>query len=402
MAKQKRIATKYPGVFLVDSISPATGKPDQIIYIRYKVDGKLIEEKAGRTSVNAMSAAKANQLRGERMAGKADSNEVRRAKEQAEKERVDQLWTVERLWAEYDDANAKRACRAVDASNFKNHLAPVLGKKFIAELCDFDVKRVSAAMNSKVSSRTGKPLSDQTKRHVLTLLKRMLRYATTEKKIPCASVAMPDDMPKKRAVEHEQREKSRIEFMTDEQLASYVSALNDEEDQDKASFFRIMLLTGIRRTALLHLKWTDVNFSEKNLTLAAQYAKSGKTSTIPVTDDVLNVLRAIRRTESEFVWPGRDGAAREDFRRMGRRLRDKAGLPEGFRPCHGLRHTFASHLVSNGVDLYRVQELLTHSNIEMTQRYAKLKDDALRGAASVANSMLSTKVVTKRRVAGEE
>lgn len=57
MARQKRIAAGgYKGVFLVASTSPATGEADHIIYIRNKREGKLYEEKAGRTSEKAPEA----------------------------------------------------------------------------------------------------------------------------------------------------------------------------------------------------------------------------------------------------------------------------------------------------------------------------------------------------------
>jgi hypothetical protein len=98
MAKQVRNKTKYPGVFTVTSTSPATGKPDEIVYIRYKKAGKLIEERVGRTSIGAMTPAKASIIRGERMSGKALPNTERRAQEQAAKEAEAGRWTIKRLW----------------------------------------------------------------------------------------------------------------------------------------------------------------------------------------------------------------------------------------------------------------------------------------------------------------
>ena len=74
---------------------------------------------------------------------------------------------------------------------------------------------------------------------------------------------------------------------------------------------------------------------------------------------------------------------------MAWRVKKKAGLPEDFRPLHGLRHNFASRLASSGqVDMYTLQKLLTHESPQMTQRYAHLRDEALRRAASLADSLL--------------
>jgi integrase len=165
--------------------------------------------------------------------------------------------------------------------------------------------------------------------------------------------------------------------------------LDEEADQDAAAYFRFMLLTGIRKSALLALQWDDVDLDRAFLVLRGRAAKSGKTQSIPLSPGAVEVLKSIYRTQSPYVWPGRDGGQRADFQRLGRRLRDKAGLPKNFRPCHGLRHCFASWLASSGqVDLYTLQRLLTHGSSAMTARYAHLADDALKRAVAVADGML--------------
>ena len=82
MPRQTRQKTRYSGVFVVDLSSG-----DQTFYIRFKKDGKLIEERAGRKK-QGMTGAKANQLRVDRMAGKSETNAeliyhlIRRSKKQ--------------------------------------------------------------------------------------------------------------------------------------------------------------------------------------------------------------------------------------------------------------------------------------------------------------------------------
>jgi integrase len=65
-----------------------------------------------------------------------------------------------------------------------------------------------------------------------------------------------------------------------------------------------------------------------------------------------------------YVFPGRGGKGQlTDIRRQVRNIVKKAGLPDDFRPLHGLRHTFASALASSGeVDMYTLQKLLTHGS----------------------------------------
>jgi site-specific recombinase XerD len=79
-----------------------------------------------------------------------------------------------------------------------------------------------------------------------------------------------------------------------------------------------------------------------------------------------------------------------DIRKTVDPIKAAAGLPKDFRPMHGLRHVFASMLASSGeVDLYTLQKLLTHKSPMMTQRYAHLRDEALRAASSVAGRIIS-------------
>lgn len=389
-AGRKRIkAEGYNGVFLVDSVSPATGEPDQIIYIRYKRNGISHEDKVGRTSERApkpnhkknWSPFLASLVRAERMQGREKSNVEQRAAELAAKEAKEERWTVERIFKKYQEVHPDQASLKSWVSIFNTHILPsAISGKSPDELVTLDIDRLRRDVSKAKHKRTGKPLSDQTVKHVLSLLKRILRWAADVNHIQ-SPVHLKFKMP---SVDNES-----TESMTPEQARAYFQALDREKDQDAAAYFRFMLLTGIRKSALLALRWEDVDLDRAFLVLRGQAAKSGKTQSIPLSPGAVDVLRGVTRTDSPLVWPGKDGGQRADFQRMGRRLRDKAGLPKNFRPCHGLRHCFASWLASSGqVDLYTLQRLLTHGSSAMTQRYAHLADDALKRAVSVADSIL--------------
>ena len=146
----------------------------------------------------------------------------------------------------------------------------------------------------------------------------------------------------------------------------------------------------MRKNALLSLRWDDIDFDFGFITLRGVVAKKGKTERIPLAAAARAILKDIPRTTNEYVFPGKSGGARHEFKRVAKRVKEKAGLPEEFRPLHGLRHTFASWLASSGeVDLYTLQRLLTHNSPQMTQRYAHLADSALQRAASVADKLFA-------------
>lgn len=156
---------------------------------------------------------------------------------------------------------------------------------------------------------------------------------------------------------------------------------------------RLALCTGIRKTALLSLQWDDLDFQRGFITLRGKNAKKGKTEIIPMPQVAKAIFSAIPRS-NEYVFPSPTNPKghRLNCYRSFRRILKNAKIPEGFRPMHGLRHTFASLLASSGkVDLLTLQKLLTHGSPQMTQRYAHLHDEALKKASSVIDELMETK-----------
>lgn len=144
----------------------------------------------------------------------------------------------------------------------------------------------------------------------------------------------------------------------------------------------LALNTGMRRGELFNLKWADINPAGQILTIVGATAKSGKTRHIPLNDEAFTVLNKWREQRDKFdlVFPSRDGSRMDNIRSSWEGLMMAAKI-ENFR-FHDLRHDFASKLVMAGVDLNTVRELLGHSDIKMTLRYAHLAPTKL--AAAVA------------------
>ena len=103
------------------------------------------------------------------------------------------------------------------------------------------------------------------------------------------------------------------------------------------------------RDFALNLQWKDLDFERGFITLRGTVAKKGKTETIPMNEQARAILAALPQTKSPYVFPGRyDDKPRGNITDMLRRVKEKAGLPESFRPLHGLRHSFAAWLASSG------------------------------------------------------
>ena len=145
----------------------------------------------------------------------------------------------------------------------------------------------------------------------------------------------------------------------------------------------VSLKTGLRRGELFDLKWSEVNFTSKTITVLAGTAKTSETRHIPMNRETVKTLTEWKKQSerSEYVFPGQDGGRLNDVKSAWLKLLARAGI-EKFR-WHDMRHDFASHLVMAGVPLNTVRELLGHSDIQMTLRYAHLAPEAKAAAVEL-------------------
>jgi len=145
----------------------------------------------------------------------------------------------------------------------------------------------------------------------------------------------------------------------------------------------LSLNTGMRRGEVFSLTWDSVHFKGEMLTVHGKTAKSAQTRHIPLNPEALAVLKGWQKDRGEtvgLVFPNKEGKRFDNIKRAWESVLNIAGI-QGFR-WHDLRHTFASKLVMAGADLNTVRELLGHSDIKMTLRYAHLAPE--HKAAAVA------------------
>jgi integrase len=151
-----------------------------------------------------------------------------------------------------------------------------------------------------------------------------------------------------------------------------VLSLDDERTLVGAAAYHLKpiiivgLNTGLRhRSELLALEWDMVDMFQKSITV--KESKSGMVRVVPMNELVWDSLHQIRGSQKGRVFT---------FRGQGMKsikgAFEAAVKRSGIRRCtpHDLRHTFATRLVLAGVDLPTVQQLLGHSNIQTTMRYA--------------------------------
>jgi len=144
----------------------------------------------------------------------------------------------------------------------------------------------------------------------------------------------------------------------------------------------LTLNTGLRRGELLSLTWEAVNLNNNTLTVKGEAAKSAQSRHIPLNQEARDILKHWQKQGdgAGLVFKARDGGQLDNMKKSWAGVLKAANIVK-FR-WHDQRHHFASRLVMAGADLYVVKELLGHSTIAMTEKYAHLAPE--HRAAAVA------------------
>ena len=369
MPAQKRHKTKYAGVYYIEGTSVGSNKKEKIYYIMYRKDGRQIHEKAGRQYQDDITPARAAGLRSERIEGKQPSNKEKREAEKAAKDAEEAVWTVDGLFKEYMKGRPNNKARGVDKGRYENYLKVPFGAKEPKDILPLDVDRLRIKLLKK--------RAPQTVKHILNLLTWIINFGV--KKNLCQGISFHIQKP---TVSNLQ-----TEDLSEDQLKKLLEAIEKDSNTQIKNLMKMVLYTGIRRGELFKLKWKHIDFDRGFISLIDP--KGGPEQKIPLNDEARELLSSHPKTGSPYVFPGRNGKQRVSAQAGVNKIKKAACLPKDFRPLHGLRHAYASMLASSGkVDMYVLQRLLTHKSPLMTQRYAHLRDFALKKASSLAGSII--------------
>jgi integrase len=132
----------------------------------------------------------------------------------------------------------------------------------------------------------------------------------------------------------------------------------------------LLLDTGARQGEICLLEWEKIDLEKRTIVLWRPKVRNE--SVLYMSDRVYEVLvRRHQARTTKFVFNDKTGQARKTIANTFRNAYRRAGI-EGC-TAHTLRHTHATRLIQNGMNLYEVKEILGHADIQTTMRYAHIE-----------------------------
>lgn len=239
--------------------------------------------------------------------------------------------------------------------------------RFNSQFLEYVKKNPEEVVEDDVKIFIAENLSDRASMSIIMFL-ASLKYAYTSvlKKDPTAGIKRP------------KREKRLPTVLTKEEIFSLLESLNNKKSRMMIS---LVYATGMRVSEITGLKIDDLDFDE-----GIGHVRQGKGK----KDRIFNIPKFLiaklrkyaenQKTMGEtYLFSGRTGKkmSERNVQKIVKKAAKKAGIKKEVH-THTLRHSFATHLLENEIDIRKIQELLGHSDLSTTQIYTHVSPEELK------------------------
>jgi integrase len=321
--------------------------------------------------------------------------------------------TLADLWQRYQAEHLPRKAarsQADERSIWEKIILPRLGK---LKLRDIDHATIDALHRDITMIRCTPVRANRTVETLRKAFNLAIRWSWCEHN-PASGVRRNPEEPRSR-------------YLTKNEIAALVGALNQHSEPISANAIKLLMLTGARLGEVLGATWAMFDLENGIWTKPSAHTKQRRLHRVPLNGPALRLLTEMKEeagrkaqtdgiVTSRHVFPGTGGKPLTDIKRSWASACLKAGLtkqvPKKARNgkivngkdgkpimiaqpsvrIHDLRHSFASILVSAGASLPLIGQLLGHTQVQTTQRYAHLFDDPLRKAAESVGEVVEAGV----------
>jgi len=268
-----------------------------------------------------------------------------------------------------------------DLCILNKYLLPYFGKSRIKDIKIINIEDFKLTISH---------LKPKTQYNILALFRAMLNYA--------ADHEWMDRVPKIKMPKIEILDTEYSFLKSDREIERFLEAAKKSSHRFYV-LCAMAIYTGMRQGEIACLKWEDVDLKSQQITVKQSFngpTKNGKIRYVPILNILLPVLREWRlQNPLEYVFFNDIGRplrpCQRIFQETFKKVLDDAGFKKRspnkhYIVFHDLRHTFASHWMMKGGDIYKLKNILGHSDIKMTQRYAHLSPDAFQNDLNLFDS----------------
>lgn len=274
--------------------------------------------------------------------------------------------------------DAEKGCSPATIGAYRSDLKLFL--EFLQDAgCPLEVEQVTPeVLRRYLAGMSAAGLSASTRARRLYALRSLWQYLETAELItqnPCRKLSAP------------RRRQQLPNCLSVDECAHLLAACDDNHYVDLAfrdrAILSVLIYQGLRRAEPLGLQLGDVDLGA--MTLLVRRGKGGTSRLMPLAEPAAGAvadwlkMRPTCASAALFVTRGGRPMSAKDLQRMFRRTVARAGLREGI-TLHTLRHSFATMLLREGVDMRTLQRLLGHASIETTALYLHVDTEDLRGA----------------------
>ena len=364
----KRKSTKYPGVQARESDERRyKGKPDICYTIDYRdATGRRVRKDVGWAS-QGFTAALAAEMRSRLI----NAARTTRAMGDIPLPQKIVIPTFAEAWEKYKldwlISNGKAVIQAQSIIN--QHMQPFLNKP---------LNQITPLMlNDLVSSMKQKGRADQTIRHAIALVRRIIRKMAVWK---LYNGPMPFD-----GLQLPKINNARMRFLSGQEVRALLEEIKKRSHQTWLMAL-VSLHCGLRFGEVAAMKWEHIDFD--GMSLYIPESKSGLARTAVITPEVHKALLEFEQIRTgQLVFPARNGEKMKSVSDSFNRAVDAVGLNAGITDrrqkvvFHTLRHTYASWLAKSGQGQLVIADRLGHHSLEMTKRYTHLLDETRQASA---------------------
>ncbi len=175
-------------------------------------------------------------------------------------------------------------------------------------------------------------------------------------------------------VRHPRLRKKIPSFLTVEEVKAMINTFDEEKELKYKTIISVLYFCGLRVSELCNLRVEDVSFYPPYIKVVM--GKGNKDRLVPISDSIIPLLeKYVERYKPKVYFIESRGKSIHPATvfRIVKRAAQRAGITKKIHP-HTLRHSFATHLIMNNVNVKIVQELLGHANLSTTSIYLHVAD----------------------------